>query len=177
MHGGRPFPQTNGRTHRLGGEAPPGREYALRPPHALPFRMASSRHAQDLSPRVILIAAGLDDDRSDGGGSQHCLDLRLYRAAWACRVNRPWRKASDRRQGREVRYATTDTISSSVKFATTFAISGLRDPAGEGEKKPDRTVKYRGPQGEVWTGVGAMAGWLKKLKDAGEDIERFRVQP
>jgi hypothetical protein len=25
--------------------------------------------------------------------------------------------------------------------------------------------------------VGAMAGWLKKLKDAGEDIERFRVQP
>lgn len=24
-------------------------------------------------------------------------------------------------------------------------------------------VKYRGPQGEVWTGVGAMAGWLKKL--------------
>jgi DNA-binding protein H-NS len=47
----------------------------------------------------------------------------------------------------------------------------------EGKKKPDRAVKYRGPQGEVWTGVGAMAGWLKKLKDAGEDIERFRVQP
>jgi DNA-binding protein H-NS len=101
--------------------------------------------------------------------------LRLYRAAWACRVDRPWRKASDRRQGREVRYATIDTISSSVKFATTFAISGLHDPAGEGKKKPDRAVKYRGPQGEVWTGVGAMAGWLKKLKDAGEDIERFRV--
>jgi DNA-binding protein H-NS len=32
-------------------------------------------------------------------------------------------------------------------------------------------------KGEVWTGVGGMAGWLKKLKDAGEDIERFRVQP
>ena len=34
-----------------------------------------------------------------------------------------------------------------------------------------------GPQGEIWSGVGVMAGWLKKLKDAGEDIERFRVQP
>lgn len=54
-------------------------------------------------------------------------------------------------------------ISSSVKFATAFAIIGLHDPAGEGKKKPDRAVKYRGPQGEVWTAVGAMAGWLKKL--------------
>jgi hypothetical protein len=32
-------------------------------------------------------------------------------------------------------------------------------------------------KGEVWTGVGATAGWLKQLKDAGEDIERFGVQP
>lgn len=46
---------------------------------------------------------------------------------------------------------------------------------GEGKKKPDRLPKYRGPQGEIWTGVGAMAGWLKKLKDAGEDIEKYRV--
>jgi DNA-binding protein H-NS len=56
-------------------------------------------------------------------------------------------------------------------------IRALGFKPGEGKKKPDRAVKYRGPQGEVWTGVGAMAGWLKKLKDAGEDIERFRVQP
>lgn len=37
-------------------------------------------------------------------------------------------------------------------------------------------IKYRGPNGEAWSGVGALAGWLKKLRDAGEDIERFRVQ-
>jgi hypothetical protein len=36
-------------------------------------------------------------------------------------------------------------------------------------------VKYRGPNGETWSGVGAMAGWLKKLKDGGEDVERYRV--
>ena len=56
-------------------------------------------------------------------------------------------------------------------------IRALGFKPSEGKKKPDRAVKYRGPQGEVWTGVGAMAGWLKKLKDAGEDIERFEVQP
>jgi len=47
-------------------------------------------------------------------------------------------------------------------------IRALGFKPGEGKKKPDRAVKYRGPQGAVWTGVGAMAGWLKKLKDAGE---------
>jgi DNA-binding protein H-NS len=36
-------------------------------------------------------------------------------------------------------------------------------------------VKYRGPNGETWSGVGAMAGWLKKLKDGGEDVERHRM--
>jgi hypothetical protein len=29
--------------------------------------------------------------------------------------------------------------------------------------------------GETWSGVGAMAAWLKKLKDGGEDVERYRV--
>lgn len=44
------------------------------------------------------------------------------------------------------------------------------------KSKPAKAkVKYRGPNGETWSGVGAMAGWLKKLKDAGEEIERYRV--
>jgi DNA-binding protein H-NS len=44
------------------------------------------------------------------------------------------------------------------------------------KSKPAKVkVKYRGPNGETWSGVGAMAGWLKRLKDGGEDIERYRV--
>lgn len=44
------------------------------------------------------------------------------------------------------------------------------------KSKPSKAkVKYRGPNGETWSGVGAMAGWLKKLKEAGEEIERYRV--
>lgn len=57
----------------------------------------------------------------------------------------------------------------------------LRTELGSLTDRPMKTkpakvrVKYRGPNGETWSGVGAMAGWLKKLKDAGEDVERFRV--
>jgi DNA-binding protein H-NS len=47
---------------------------------------------------------------------------------------------------------------------------------GEAKRKPDRAVKFRGPNGETWSGVGAMAGWLKKRQEAGEDIEKFRVR-
>lgn len=36
-------------------------------------------------------------------------------------------------------------------------------------------VKFPGPNGETWSGVGAMAGWLKKLKAAGQDVEQYRV--
>lgn len=53
-------------------------------------------------------------------------------------------------------------------------IRGLGFAPGQATKKTVKT-KYRGPNGEVWSGVGAMAGWLKKLKDAGEDVERYRV--
>lgn len=54
-------------------------------------------------------------------------------------------------------------------------IKALGFRPGEVMRKPDRAVKYRGPNGETWSGVGAMASWLKKLQEAGEDIERYRT--
>ena len=44
-----------------------------------------------------------------------------------------------------------------------------------GGVKPKAKVRYRGPNGETWAGVGAMASWLKKLKESGQDIETYRV--
>jgi hypothetical protein len=36
--------------------------------------------------------------------------------------------------------------------------------------------KYGDPTtGETWSGRGRMATWLKRKKDAGEDIERYRL--
>jgi DNA-binding protein H-NS len=46
---------------------------------------------------------------------------------------------------------------------------------GDGKKKAGRTAKYVGPNGEVWSGAGATASWLRKLKEAGQDVEQFRV--
>lgn len=51
----------------------------------------------------------------------------------------------------------------------------LGKPAKPVKPKPKANVKYRGPNGETWGGRGALAGWLKKLKDAGEDIEKYRA--
>jgi DNA-binding protein H-NS len=45
-----------------------------------------------------------------------------------------------------------------------------------GTSKPRAKVKYRGVNGETWSGTGQMAGWLKKAKEAGEDIETYRVE-
>ncbi len=40
---------------------------------------------------------------------------------------------------------------------------------------PSAQQKYRRRNGEVWSGVGAMASWLRKLKDTGQDVEKYRV--
>src|SRR5262245_14098863 len=38
-------------------------------------------------------------------------------------------------------------------------------------------AKYRDPQtNETWSGRGRMATWLKRKQDAGEDIEKYRVE-
>ncbi len=36
-------------------------------------------------------------------------------------------------------------------------------------------LKYKGPNGEIWTGRGYAPGWLKQLEAAGHNREEFRV--
>jgi hypothetical protein len=43
-------------------------------------------------------------------------------------------------------------------------IRSLGFKPGEGRKKPERAPKYVGPNGEVWTGVGTMASWLRNSR-------------
>jgi H-NS histone family len=46
----------------------------------------------------------------------------------------------------------------------------------EEEKTSAVKVKYRDPgTGDTWTGRGRMATWLKRRKDVGEDIEKYRT--
>lgn len=36
-------------------------------------------------------------------------------------------------------------------------------------------VKYRGPNGEEWSGRGRLAGWLQKLIQQGRSKDEFKV--
>lgn len=36
--------------------------------------------------------------------------------------------------------------------------------------------KYVSPDGKVWRGMGRPPNWVRALKDAGEDLEKYRVE-
>ena len=47
----------------------------------------------------------------------------------------------------------------------------------QGEPAVGLKPKYRDPlTDETWSGRGRMATWLKRKQDAGEDIEKYRVE-
>jgi DNA-binding protein H-NS len=43
-------------------------------------------------------------------------------------------------------------------------------------RKGELPVKYRGPNGEEWSGMGRPGKWVRDLKDRGEDLERYRIE-
>jgi DNA-binding protein H-NS len=56
--------------------------------------------------------------------------------------------------------------------------SSASKASGQGkERKPTKAapIKYKGPNGEAWSGRGLMPKWLKAAKDEGRDIQEFAV--
>ena len=58
----------------------------------------------------------------------------------------------------------------------------LQDLGGPGRKpkggiaKPKAPAKYKGPNGELWSGgAGRKPDWVKQAMAAGKDIESFRI--
>lgn len=49
-------------------------------------------------------------------------------------------------------------------------------PMAVRRRGPKSPVKYRGPNGETWTGRGKRPGWIRQLTAENRDIEEFRVQ-
>ena len=50
------------------------------------------------------------------------------------------------------------------------------DPATDDDRVQPQKVKYRDPAtGDMWSGRGRIARWLKAKQLAGEDIEKYRV--
>ena len=50
-----------------------------------------------------------------------------------------------------------------------------RGRRGRWENTTAVSIKYRGAQGETWTGRGIAPLWLRKLEDEGHDREEYRV--
>jgi DNA-binding protein H-NS len=51
----------------------------------------------------------------------------------------------------------------------------VRGRRGRRENTTAVAIKYRGPQGETWTGRGIAPLWLRKLEEEGHDREEYRV--
>ena len=46
--------------------------------------------------------------------------------------------------------------------------------SSDGARKP-APIKFRGPNGEAWSGRGKLPKWLKAATDAGQSVDAFRV--
>ncbi len=46
--------------------------------------------------------------------------------------------------------------------------------AKAGARKP-APIKFRGPNGEAWSGRGKLPKWLQAAKDSGQSVDAFRV--
>jgi hypothetical protein len=58
---------------------------------------------------------------------------------------------------------------------TPNCVAYLKRPT-KNDAATERPPKYRNPTtSEIWSGRGRMPLWLKRKQDAGEDIEKYRI--
>jgi DNA-binding protein H-NS len=55
------------------------------------------------------------------------------------------------------------------------ASSGAAKRARKDGEGPKRPVKYRGPDGQEWSGVGWVPTWMAELKKQGRKREEFKA--
>jgi DNA-binding protein H-NS len=48
-------------------------------------------------------------------------------------------------------------------------------PKSSGGARKPAPIKFRGPNGEAWSGRGKLPKWLKAATDAGQSVDAFRV--
>ena len=59
---------------------------------------------------------------------------------------------------------------------TANCVAYLKRAASKNDVATEKQPKYRNPTtSEIWSGRGRMPLWLKRKQDAGEDIEKSRI--
>lgn len=61
------------------------------------------------------------------------------------------------------------------QFQLTAGDCGFKQQKDSNRQKRNAPVKFRGPNGETWTGRGRAPGWLAALESQGVSREKFRV--
>jgi len=72
------------------------------------------------------------------------------------------------KRGRKPKASAAATVKAkkAPKAKASAAKSGARKPA---------PIKFRGPNGEAWSGRGKLPKWLQAAKDSGQSVDSFRV--
>ena len=69
-----------------------------------------------------------------------------------------------------------ETVKALVKqFQLTADDCGFKPQKGAAKAKQVVPVKFRGPNGEAWSGRGRIPGWLAALESQGAKREQFRI--
>ena len=79
----------------------------------------------------------------------------------------------------ELGIALGDLFSAPGQQASTeqgAAKSGMRARKSRNDTGAKRAAKYRGPNGEEWSGRGRMPNWLAALEAEGRGREEFRIK-
>ena len=89
------------------------------------------------------------------------------------------REALDRQidAARQAEQSTAiETVKSLVKqFELTAEDCGFKQAKGAVKAKQVVPVKFRGPNGEGWSGRGRIPGWLAALESQGATRDQFRI--
>lgn len=87
---------------------------------------------------------------------------------------------AERMREQEIADAIADIKEKIALYGLTAADLGLARPAGPGSaraKPAKAAVKYRGPNGETWSGGrGRKPQWVQQALQQGRDLEEFAVK-
>ena len=67
------------------------------------------------------------------------------------------------------------SIINQFSLQPTYFHFGEVEPLRKGRRGPV-SPKYRGPQGEMWTGRGRTPKWVEEVKKAGKKLEDFLIK-
>lgn len=89
-------------------------------------------------------------------------------------------KAAEEKRTEKLETAKRDLVTEFREKAASLGLSfesllSGGEPAKSGQSREKAAVKYRGPNGEEWSGRGRQPRWLAEAEAAGRNRDEFKV--